>query len=224
VVQDQGGVECVLGADFVQSTRKWMMEMAEVMRRGNAVDPDKECPIVATAVLDDPVELVRLSIVSIKAMGDLHLASSRIDKLRVAASWMETVAGLSNSLVPDFMGRTRRTTAALVTDFMRVVLAGGPKETVWRSWTLPTAGRVEDVVVTAHLLVSDLGTTWMSEDILLASFHSRQRLCTARGGDVYTSHCFVFERLLHGGDAGFVDSIAVEVHGAAGKATRLAGI
>ena len=224
VVRDQGGVECVLGADVVQSTRKRMMEMAEVMRAGNELDPDKECPIVATAVLDDPAGLVRLSMVSIKAMGDLHLASARLDKLRDAAAWMETVAGLSNSLVSDFMGGTRRTTGALATDFMRVVLASGPTATVWRSSTLPTAGGVEDVVVPTHLLLSDVGKTWMSDDVLFATLHLLQRLCTARGGDVFILHCSVSARLLEGGDAGIVDSIAVEVHGAASKATRLAGI
>jgi len=224
VVRDQGGVECVLGADIVQSTRKRMMEMAEVMRAGNEVDPDKECPIVATAVLDDPVGLVRLSMVSLTAMGDLHLASARLDKFRVAATWMEAVAGLSNSRVPDFMGGTRRTTGALGTEFMRVLLAGGPTATVWRSRALPTAGGVEDVVVPAHLLVSNMGTTWMSDDVLFAALHLMQRLCTARAGDVFILHCSVFARLLHGEEATIVDSIAVEVHGAAGKATRLGGI
>jgi len=224
VVRDQDGVECVLGADVVQSTRKRMMEMAEVMRAGNEVDPDKECPIVATAVLDDPGGLVRLSMASIKAMGDLHLASARLYKLRAAATWMEAVAGLSNSRVPDFMSGTRRTTGALATDLMRVVLAGGPTAKVWRSWTLPTAGGAEDVVVPAHLLVSNMGTTWMSDDVLFATLYLLQRLCTARGEDLFVLHCSVFARLLHGEEAGIVDSIAVEVHGAAGKATRLAGI
>jgi len=224
VVQDQDGVECVLSADIVQSTRKRMMEMAEAMRSGNEVDPDQECPIVATAVLADPTDLVRLTMASVKAMGDLHVAANRLAQLRKAVTWMEAVAGLPNSRVPTFFGDKQRTTGAFATIFMRVVLDGGPTATVWRSGARPTAGGVEDVVVPAHLLVSNTGTEWMSDDVLFATLFVLQRWCAADGGDVFILHCSVFARLLEGSDDGVVDRIAVEVHGVAGKATRLAGI
>jgi len=224
VVEYQEGVECVLSADIVQSTRKRMMEMAEVMRSGNEVDPDQECPIVATAVLADPTDLVRLTMASIKAMGELHVAANRLAQLRKAVTWMEAVAGLPNSRVPTFFGDKQRTTGALATILMRVLLDGGPTATVWRSGARPTAGGVEDVVVPAHLLVSNTGTEWMSDDILFATLFVLQRWCVADGGDVFILHCSVFARLLEGSDDSVVDGIAVEVHGVAGKATRLAGI
>jgi len=218
-------LECVLDDKVARLARKQLMERAASMRAGGEVDVDDECRITARFKASESGDTVHVSMASLVAMGELHLAAERLQALRGVVAWVREAAVLYNSRVPTFYGVKESTTGELGTEVMQVVLKSNPNAAVWRTDAHPENEADEDAVLTASGLVANLGDVWMSDEFLAVNQTILRRWLKNNKPTSYALPCSFFVSLLQpprGPTHAFAVAAAVEA--AAQKAFRLAGI
>ncbi|OSX71035.1 hypothetical protein BU14_0614s0009 [Porphyra umbilicalis] len=217
--------ECVLDDKVARSARKQLMEKAAAMRVGGEVDVDDECKITAKFKALESGDTVRVSMASLVAMGELHLAAERLQALRGVVAWVREAAVLYNSRVSTFYGVKESTTGELGTEVMQVVLKSNPNATVWRTDAQPEDAAEEDAGLTANRLVANLGDVWMSDDFLAVNQTILRRWLKKNKPTSYALPCSFFVSLLQPPRGPtHAAAVAAAVDAAAQKAFRLAGI
>eukprot|EP00168_Porphyra_purpurea_P003249 TRINITY_DN1387_c0_g1_i1.p2 TRINITY_DN1387_c0_g1~~TRINITY_DN1387_c0_g1_i1.p2 ORF type:complete len:311 (-),score=72.55 TRINITY_DN1387_c0_g1_i1:271-1203(-) len=200
------------------------MEKAETMRAANEIDPDTECPIVVKVKTSDNGALVRLSMVSLRAMGELHVAAERLQVFCSAVDLVQSAAVKLNARVPTFYGHKMSTMGELGTAVMRVVLKSNPSATVWRTDVLAADAAYADVQLSSSALVANMGTASMRNEFLAVNQTILRRWVTQNMPRSITLPCCFFVPLLAPPQgAKFTGAVTASVNAAAAEGFRLAG-
>jgi len=224
VKQAEKNVEIILDENTARSARKLVMQEAEAMRASGVVDPNSECPIVVKAKITSTGEMPRLSMASLLAMGDLHVAAERLQLFRGALAWVKSVATKLNTRVPTFYCDGDSTLGELGTEVMQVVIRSNPSATVWRSDAQPGDDESEDVQLSASAVVGNMGAAWMTDQFLGANQTILRRWVRQNKPQSYALPVSFFVPLLapKRGPA-YAAEVHAAVAAAAAKAFQLAG-
>lgn len=222
--KSQESLERVLDETVVRSARKKLMENAADMRAGGQVDVDSECPVAAKVNMTGKDGSMRVSMATLVAMGDLHIAADRLQDFRCVVSWLKETAGMYNNRVPTFYGDKSSTIGDLGTDIMEVVLKSSPTTVVWRTDVQALDDPGEDSSLSASRLVANMGSTWMTDDFLTVNLTILRRWVKVNKPHSYALPCsFFVPLLLPPRGPAHTAAVTAAVNAAADEAFRLAG-
>lgn len=156
-------------------------------------------------------------------MAELKTAAARLEDFREAVAWLKSVAGTSNSRIPPNVGSARSKMGEMGTGLVSHFLPVIPTTAVWRLGIIPAGATDERVVVPAHLLIKNMRSCCMYDDIITVNCFILQRWCVSTGARVQIVQCSLFERHVQcAPDA--VGTTAEELHRLSRSATKLTGV
>lgn len=222
IVVRQQSINIVLDEADVSKARKDITQKAATMRESQEVEPDQECRVCVEVVAESETNL-RLTTMSFQSMAELHTSSRHLQAFRCAVTWLKEVASNSNTRVPPMCNDERSKLGLIGTELIEKLLPSGPASIVWTLGTVPAGNRDEDFTMPAHLLIKNMGETWMFDDVITMNALIIQRWCHSSHAGVHIIQCSFFERLLKCPVDG-IAALVEKLHGEMRAEARLAGV